>query len=296
MRGREIPSGIWGRQVRASKAFLGPPFFEGPPPLPPSFLPPSTKETNDKRRGREEDEVTQDQQSKKQRLRMMRSIHVEWKQEPPSTTRASRPHENFLFFLILIFGMTDHPLLFVYIPTPPPHPGTHTHTHAHTTRPDSVASLRRPYMEAPSSSAQEGSGGGGGGGPSDGMINLCLAYEQRTLEALTKPFILPVTIVSGPLGVGVCVCWFVCGFCGRGGGCCGGERRGEGGLLLCTCDMFGERGWKRGAACMVVCVVGGQLNPVHTYTHTHMCVYMSVCPCVHRRARRRCSRRSSPRR
>lgn len=33
------------------------------------------------------------------------------------------------------------------------------------------------------------------------MINLCMAYEQRTLEALTKPFVLPVTIVTGFLGV-----------------------------------------------------------------------------------------------
>lgn len=39
------------------------------------------------------------------------------------------------------------------------------------------------------------------GGPSEGMINLCMAYEQRTLEALTKPFVLPVTIVTGFLGV-----------------------------------------------------------------------------------------------
>jgi len=32
--------------------------------------------------------------------------------------------------------------------------------------------------------------------------NLCLDYEQRTLEALTKPFILPVTLITGFLGSG----------------------------------------------------------------------------------------------
>lgn len=33
-------------------------------------------------------------------------------------------------------------------------------------------------------------------------INLCLGYEQRTLEALTRPFILPVTLITGFLGSG----------------------------------------------------------------------------------------------
>ena len=46
--------------------------------------------------------------------------------------------------------------------------------------------------------------------PSEGMINLCMAYEQRTLEALTKPFILPVTIVTGFLGVRVSACLPAC--------------------------------------------------------------------------------------
>lgn len=57
--------------------------------------------------------------------------------------------------------------------------------------------------------ASSSGGGGGKGGPSEGMVNLCMAYEQRTLEALTKPFILPVTIVTGFLGVravNTCVC------------------------------------------------------------------------------------------
>jgi G3E family GTPase len=33
-------------------------------------------------------------------------------------------------------------------------------------------------------------------------INLCLGYEQRMLEALTRPFILPVTLITGFLGSG----------------------------------------------------------------------------------------------
>ncbi len=33
-------------------------------------------------------------------------------------------------------------------------------------------------------------------------INLCLAHEQRTLDALTTPFLLPVTIITGFLGSG----------------------------------------------------------------------------------------------
>lgn len=33
-------------------------------------------------------------------------------------------------------------------------------------------------------------------------INMCMTYEQRTLDALTTPFILPVTIITGYLGSG----------------------------------------------------------------------------------------------
>lgn len=36
----------------------------------------------------------------------------------------------------------------------------------------------------------------------ESLVNLSSAYEARTLEALTKPFILPVTIVTGFLGSG----------------------------------------------------------------------------------------------
>lgn len=70
------------------------------------------------------------------------------------------------------------------------------------------ATLPSTGMAAPAAAP-----GASKGGPSEGMINLCMAYEQRTLEALTKPFILPVTIVTGFLGVGVIVvvwCVHVC--------------------------------------------------------------------------------------
>jgi hypothetical protein len=36
----------------------------------------------------------------------------------------------------------------------------------------------------------------------DSLVNLSSAYEARTLDALMKPFILPVTIVTGFLGSG----------------------------------------------------------------------------------------------
>jgi len=37
------------------------------------------------------------------------------------------------------------------------------------------------------------------------QVNLFSAYEARQLEAFTKPFILPVTIVTGFLGAGMMI-------------------------------------------------------------------------------------------